>query len=171
MGKKLWWTLSIVLVIILIAVGFYFTKVNNIFADKKNLEKPDLDIDFLLSNPGTQVIFEEHIDYITNELGAYKLHSHDDEPAVIVFEMTDIDKQIALVKGDDDSYATEEIPSDYDLLIKGEQLVVAQLIESDNLSEELSSKVESGEISVELVSDMGTLSLKGFLSIYNELNA
>jgi len=45
------------------------------------------------------------------------------------------------------------------------------LIESDNLSEELSSKVESGEISVELVSDMGTLSLKGFLSIYNELNA
>ncbi len=170
MGKKLWWILGVILVIILIVFAFYFTKINNIFADKKNLEKPEVDIDFLMSNPGTQVIFEEHIDYVTNELGAYKLHSYNDEDAVIVFEMTDINKKIALIKNGG-SHATEEIPQEYDLLIKGEQIVVAQLVESENLNEELANKVNSGEISVQLISDMGTLGLKGFLAIYEELNA
>jgi hypothetical protein len=170
MGKKLWWTLGIILVLILVLAGFYFTQINNVFAQKKNLEKPDVDISLLLSNPGTQVIFEEHIDYLTNELGVYKLHSYDDENAVIVFEIVDIDKKIALIKNGK-SHATEDIPDNYDLLIKGEQLVVAELIDSENLSENLIKAVEEGKISVELISDMTTLGLKGFLAIYDELGA
>ncbi len=154
--------------IILIILGFYFTQINNIFADKKNLEKPFVDLDLL--NSGAQVIFGEHIDYLTNEIGAYKLHSYMGEESVIVFEMTDINKKIALIKNGE-SYTSEEIPKKYDLIIKGEQIVVAELIESENLNKDLDDYVERGKISIELVSDMTTLSMKGFLGIYDELSS
>jgi uncharacterized LabA/DUF88 family protein len=167
MSKKVWLGLGI-LIVILIILGFYFTQINNIFADKKNLEKPSIDLELLSS--GGQVIFGEHIDYLTNEIGAYKLHSYGGENAIIIFEMTDIDKKIALIKNGE-SYVSEDIPEKYDLIIKGEQIVVAELIESENLNELLSEYVEQGKISVELVSDMTTLSMKGFLGIYDELSS
>jgi hypothetical protein len=167
--RKVWWILIIVFgVLILGGALFYFTQINNVFAEKKDLEKPEVDVNLLLETPGTQIINEEHVEYIANEIGSYKLHSYEGESAVIVFEMTDIDKKIAVVKNGE-SYVTEDIPDSIDLIVKSNQLTAAELIESEDLSESIVSLVEEGKIEVELVSDMTTLTLKGFLAVYEEL--
>ena len=168
--KKVFWFLIIVLVVFILTFAvFYFTKFNNIFASKKNLEKPSISIDFIKNNPGIQVIKEEHIDYLTNELGAYKLHSYNDEAAVMVFEITDINKKLALIVDDSKSSVKEDIPEKYDMLISGDQLVIAELIESTNLSEDIVAMGDDGNITVELVSDMTTLAMKGYLAVYSEI--
>ena len=173
MDKKPKWILisigAVLLLIILSGLSFYFTQINNAFVNKPDIPKPGIDIDYLLANPGVQVIFGEHITYVTNELGSYKLHDSGGENAVIVFYMADIDTELALIQDYADSEVTDEIPDNYDIRISGDQIHVAELIESDNLGEEMSEKVEAGDVQVEIVSDMGTLALKGYLGIYEEL--
>ncbi len=173
MKKKLKWTLlsvgGFVALVIFGGLIFYFTQINNVFVEKPDIPKPDIDIEYLLANPGTQVIFDEHIRYVTNELGSYKLHESGDEDAIIVFYMSDIDKELTLIQDYADSEVVEETPVNYDVRISGEQLDVAELIESDDLSADMGWKVEDGSIQVELNSDMGTLALKGYLAIYDEL--
>lgn len=168
--KKLIWAIIIVFVLLILIGGlFYFTKINNIFASKETLEKPGVDRELLLSDPTAQVIHEEHVEYMANEMGAYKLHKYSDESAVIVFEMSDINKEIALVKDEDDAYATEEIPENYDLVVIANQETAANIIESEKVSQSIVEYVESGDVEVEIVSDEGTLALKGFLAVYNEI--
>jgi hypothetical protein len=147
---------------------FYFTQINNVFAEKEVLEKPVVDFDLLAINPAAQIIHEEHVEYIANEMGSYKLHSYDDEPAVIVFEMTDIDKEIALIK-EDESYATEEIPESYDLVVRSDQQSAGEIIESEDVSQAIVEYVEDGKIEVEIISDEATLAMKGFLAVYDEI--
>jgi hypothetical protein len=167
--RKLWWIIIIVfLVLILGGAIFYFTQINNIFAKKEVLEKPDVDFDLLLSDPSAQIIHEEHVEYLANEMGAYKLHVYNDEAAVIIFEMTDINKKIALIK-EDESYATEEIPTNYDLIVKSDQRSAGEIIESEDVSQKIVDYVEADKIEVEIISDETTLAMKGFLAIYNEL--
>jgi uncharacterized protein YxeA len=168
--KKVWWIIITVFVLLILSGAiFYFTQVNNIFAKKNELVKPDVDLDLLLEDPSAQIIQEVHVEYIANEMGAYKLHSSSSEAAVIVFEMTDIDKEIAFVKDDDDAYATEDIPENYDLVIKSTQLIVAEIIGSEEVSDAIVENVQTGEIEVEIISDETTLALKGFLAVYEEI--
>jgi len=167
--RKLWWIIIVVFfVLILGGAIFYFTQINNIFAKKEVLEKPDVDFDLLLSDPTAQIIHEEHVEYLANEMGSYKLHSYDDEPAVIVFEMTDINKEIALIK-EDESYATEDIPEFYDLVVKSDQRSAGEIIESEDVSQAIVDYVEEGKIEVEIISDETTLAMKGFLAVYDEI--
>ncbi len=173
MNKGLKWTLisvcAFVLLVIIGSIIFYFTQINNAFVSKPDIPKPEVDIDYLLANPGTQVIFGEHVRYLSNEFGSYKLHESGGEDAVIVFYMTDIGVEMALIQDYADSEVVDEIPESHDLRISGEQLIIAELIESDNLGEDMSEKVDAGDIEIEIISDMGTLALKGYLGIYDEL--
>ena len=163
---KFWKTFGIVIVIlILLGTGFYFTKINNIFAIKPDIEKPEVDVDFIEQNLGVQVIQEEHIEYLANELGSYKLHEDSGEDAVIVFDMIDIGISFALVK-DGETYITEDIPEVVDIIIRGEQIVIARLIESRDLISALMRELEAGNIEIEIISDESTLALKGYLAIY-----
>lgn len=163
---KFWKTLGvIIIVIILLGTGFYFTKINNIFATKPDIEKPEVDVDFIEQNPGVQVIQEEHIEYLANELGSYKLHEDSGEDAVIVFEMTDIEVSFALIKNGE-TYITEDIPEIIDMIVRGKQLVIARLIESRDLISALMGELEAGNIEIEIISDESTLALKGYLAIY-----
>ena len=165
--KGLYIFLIVLLILILIVAGYYFIVINNIFASKLDIEKPVVDLEYLAANPGTQVIFEEHIEYLANEIGAYKLHSSGDSNAVILFEMTDINEKIALIKNGE-AYATNDIPGSYDIVIKGEQMVVGELIMSEDLVEDLKTAVNNGEIEIQVISDQATLASKGYLAIYQE---
>ena len=161
--------IGVVLVLVfLFGLGFYFTVINNIFASKPELEKPNVDVEKLMNNPGTQVIFEEHIEYLANGLGSYKLHDYSGEDAIIVFEMTDVGKSFALIKNGN-SEIVEEVFEEYDLIVKGSQMVIIDLLESEDLVGSLKEEVESGNVIVEIVSDEKTLAMKGFLSIYESL--
>ncbi len=167
--RKIWWIIIIVFVLLILGGAiFYFTQINNIFANKKNLVRPEVNLDLLLEDPTVQVIHEEHVEYLANEMGAYKLHTYGDETAAIVFEMTDIDKKIALVV-DDDAYATEDIPESYDLVVKSTQLIVAEIFQEEDVGDALVERVQAGEIGVEIISDETTLAMKGFLAVYEEL--
>ena len=163
---KFWKTFGIVIVVIfLLGTGFYFTKINDIFATKPDIEKPEINIDFIEQNPGMQVIEEEHLAYLANKLGSYKLHEGSGEDAVIVFEMTDTGVSFALIK-DGETYVTENIPEVIDIIIRGEQIVIARLIESRDLISALMREIEAGNIEIEIISDESTLALKGYLAIY-----
>jgi hypothetical protein len=167
--KKIWWIVIVVfLVLILGGAIFYFTQINNIFAKKELLEKPEIDFDLLLSDPTAQIIYEEHVEYLANEMGSYKLHKYGEEDAVIIFEMIDIDKKIALIKNEE-SYATEDIPSKYDLVVKSDQRSAGEIIESEDVSAAIVEYVEAGKIEVEVISDETTLAMKGFLAVYEEI--
>lgn len=156
------------LVLVLTITGFYFTQINNIFAVKADIEKPEIDLNFIEENPGVQVIGEEHLAYLANELGTYKLHSSSGENAVLVFEMTDINIKFALVINGE-LYITQDIPEVVDLIIRGKQLIIARLIDSDNLVSLLQEELQSGNIKIELISDETTLAMKGYLAIYESL--
>jgi hypothetical protein len=173
MKKGLKWTLisvsAFVLLIIFGGMIFYFTQINNAFISKPDIPKPEVDIAYLLANPGTQIIFEEHIVYLSNEFGSYKIHESSGGDAVIVFYMVDIDTEVALIQNYADSEVVDEIPDEYDLRISGEQIVIANLIESDNLGDDMKDSIDAGEIEIEIISDMGTLALKGYLGVYDEL--
>lgn len=168
--KKVLLIIGFIFIVLLLSGGiYYFTQIDNIFAEKVELEKPEVNLALLLEDSTAQVIQEVHVEYIANEIGAYKLHSSSDEAAVIVFEMTDIDKEIALIKDDDDAYATEEIPENYDLVVKSTQLIVAEILQEDDVSAGIVEGVQAGEIEVEINSDETTLAMKGFLAVYEEI--
>ncbi len=155
-------------VLCIILFGFYFTKINNIFAIKPEIEKPELEIDFIEQNPGVQIIEEEHLEYLANELGSYKLHSSSGEDAVLVFEVTDVNINFAFI-ANGESYVTQDIPANIDLIIKGDQITIARLINSENLVYALQSEFEEGNIEIEIISDETTLAMKGYLSIYESI--
>ena len=158
-----------ILGIILIGVGYYFFVVNNILAQKADIVKPELNLKLLEENPNLQIIKNEHVEYLGNEVGSYKLKPSDGEEAVIIFEMADINKEVALIKGDQDSYATEEIPENVDLIVRGDQIELGNIILSENVVSAMKDSLEEGNLEIEVVSDQETLLDKGFLPIYQEL--
>tara|TARA_Y100000034_G_C6903295_1_gene418439 strand:+ start:3526 stop:4032 length:507 start_codon:yes stop_codon:yes gene_type:complete len=166
---KTWKIICIVfLILVLSGALFYFTQINNIFAVKPDVEKPEINLEFIEENPGIQVIEEEHLEYLANEFGSYKLHSSSGEDAVLVFEMTDVRISFALIINGD-AHITQDIPGIIDLIIRGEQLVIARLIESDDLISALQEEIQAGNIEIELISDETTLAMKGYLAIYESL--
>lgn len=156
--------MSIAVLVVVVGAVFYFTQVNNIFATKLTLEKPLIDIKVL--EAGGQAILVEHVEYLANEIGVYKLHPYNGGPVVIVFEMVDIDKRIALVK-DTETYATEEIPEIQDILIRTEQKTVVEIFESESVVEGIRGVAREGEIEIIPVADQETLAMKGYLAIYD----
>ena len=136
------WKITLIVIFILgfLSSIFYFTVINNIFVVKPEMDAPDIDMEFIENNYGVEVIEEEHIEYLANELGGYMLHSSGGEDAVIVFEMIDTGSSFALIVNGD-SYVTQNIPNTIDLIVSGEQIVIARLIRSQNLINDLSTEL------------------------------
>ena len=82
--------------------------------------------------------------------------------------MTDVKTRFALV-ANGDSHITQYVPEVIDLIIKGEQIVIAGLIESEDIVISLQEEFEAGNIEIELISDETTLAMKGYFAIYETL--
>jgi len=166
--------MAIIAVILIIAAfgGAYYFVIAPSLISKPFIEKPSLPEDGLSRiKLGEQVINSSHINYVINEIGAYKLRKKfgtKDYP-IMEFVLTDVNKRYY-------SYVRDHIPKTKkgnakgeDIVIKGSQETVVAILESTSILAEVKEARDDGRIQVELVSDMKTLAVKGYLSIYDTL--
>ena len=163
--------LAVILVVIVFGGAYYFVISPNMVS-KPFIEMPTLPGDFAerISN-GESVINSSHINYLINEIGAYKLRKKfgtKDFP-IMEFVLTDINKRYY-------SYVNDNIPitkkgnaKNEDIIIKGSQETVLNILKSGSVLSAVKEAKDKGDIDIELVSDMKTLAAKGYLSLYDSL--
>jgi len=177
-GEKLHWisghimaVISIILVVVAFGGAYYFVIAPNMVL-KPFIEKPSLPENGLSRiQSGEQIISSEHINYLINEIGAYKLRKKfgtKDYP-VMEFFLTDINVRYY-------SYVKDNLPvtkkgnaKNEDIIIKGSQEVVFNIFESMDISFAVKEAKDNGDIQFEIVSDTKTLAIKGYFPIYDNL--
>jgi len=163
--------IAIILIITVFGGAYYFVIAPNLVS-KPLIEKPSLPEDGLNRIKAKEhVINSSHINYIINEIGAYKLHKQfgTKNYPIMEFVLTDLGGRYY-------SYVNDNIPKtkkgnakNEDIIIKGTQEAIFNILKSDSILEAVKEAKDNGKIQVELISDMKTLAAKGYLSIYDTL--
>jgi|SRR3989339_1187750 len=163
--------LAIIAVVVVVAVfgGAYYLVIAPNLILKPYIEKPALPEDALEKiNGGEDIIKEGHINYIMNELGAYKLHKTfgtNNLPIVeVVFK--DVDKRYYSYVKDNMPVTKEGNAKGEDIVIEIDQETAYNILESNSPLATIKESVNNGDIDTELVADMKTLAMKGYLSLY-----
>lgn len=162
-------TIAIILVIGVFGGAYYFVIAPNMIS-KPFIEKPLLPDDALEKiGEGETVINTEHINYMVNELGAYKLHKSfgTKNYPVMEFVLIDTNEKFYSYVVDNKPITKEGNPKNEDIIIKGSQETIVNIFESDNFVEDVEEAVTNNEIAVGLTADMKTLATKGYLSLYD----
>ena len=177
-GEKLHWisghimaVISIILVVVAFGGAYYFVIAPNMIS-KPFIEKPTLPEDGLSRiKSGEQIIGAEHINYLINEIGAYKLRKKfgTKNYPIMEFLLTDINVRYYSYVKDNMPVTKKGNAKDEDIIIKGSQEVAFNVLGSDDTSIAVKEAKDKGDIEVEIVSDMKTLAVKGYLSIYDTL--
>ena len=163
--------LAIVLVVVAFGGAYYFVIQPNMVA-KPFIPKPYFDADSLEKiRAGESVVREEHINYIINEIGAYKLKNPfgKDSYPIMEFVITDLDDMYYSYVKDHIPFTKKGNAKGEDIVINGNQEIVYEVLSSDNVFRAVQAANSEGKIQVELVSDMKTLASKGYLSLYDAL--
>jgi len=163
--------IAVILVVVVFGGAYYFVIAPNLVS-KPFIEKPSLPEDALsMIRGGMSVINSSHINYIINEIGAYKLRKPfgTKEYPIIEFVLTDIGKMYYAYIKDNIPKTKEGNAKNEDIVIKGSQETVLGVLQSDDISGAVKEANDNGDILVELVSSMTTLASKGYLSIYDSL--
>ena len=166
--------LVVIAVIVVLAVfggAYYFIIAPNLIS-KPLIEKPVLAADGLYKiGAGESVISAEHINYLINEIGAYKLKKpfgSEDYP-IMEFLLTDTNERYYAYVKDNVPKTKKGNAKAEDIIIKGSQETVFKIISSDNLILAVKEAEDKGEVEVEFTSDMKVLAVKGYLSLYDTL--
>ncbi|HZX44967.1 MAG TPA: hypothetical protein VFF28_04760 [Candidatus Nanoarchaeia archaeon] len=161
---------ALVIVVIVFGGAYYFIIAPNLVS-KPSIEKPAFSENAIEEmSEGKQAISPEHINYLVNELDGYKLkNTWGDKLPIIEFLFTDTNVRYYSYVKDHVPITKEGNAKGNDILIKGSQQVAYEIIESGNIPQATKQAVDSGKLSVELVSDMKTLATKGYLSIYDNV--
>ncbi len=142
-------------VVIFVAImGFYFTVISPL-TPKPALEKP------LLAEG--QNVSSEHIEWVVNELGGYKL-----QPTAQI-ELAVEENKFTVSTKDGKPSAAAGAASDPDLRITANREAFVSILASNNTNAEIISLYNQGAVSVELLKDQATLALKGYKGIYDAL--
>lgn len=166
--------MAIIAVILIVAAfgGAYYFVIAPSLVSKPLIEKPSLPEDALERiGAGEGVINSSHINYVINEIGAYKLKKPfgtKDYP-VMEFVLTGVNERYYSYVKDNMPVTKKGNAKDEDIIIKGSQGTVVEVLESANLLGEVREAKDDGRIKVELVSDMKILAAKRYLSIYDTL--
>ncbi len=163
--------IAIILVIAVFGGAYYFVIAPNMVS-KPFIEKPDLPDDALEKiRGGEQVITSGHINYLINEIGAYKLRKPFATKSlpIIEFIITDTNEKFYSYVNDNKPTTKKGNPKNEDIIIKGSQETILKILESGNTLAAVKQANDNNEIQVELVSDMKTLAAKGYLSLYDTL--
>ena len=143
-------SLVVALILLIVIIQFFVLK-----PAKPYIPKPDF-------KDGDEVQIQ-HIDWLSNELGAYQL-SPDAEMEMIVaekvFTVKVVDKRPMSSLGN---------ATDPDIRIRGDYPSFVQIFSSTDIMTEVSKLYKEGKVQVELVKDLGTLVLKGYKGIYDNI--
>ena len=151
---------AVIIVIILAVIAYFYFGIISPVATKPALQKPLL--------KAGEPVKNEHINWIVNELGGYKLHpSLSGEPPEIEVLVADMTFAVTTVKGR--TSAREGPATNPDIVIKAPYDAVVRIFASDNLLKEISNLYNEGTVTFELLKDQATLALKGYKGIYDEL--
>jgi len=166
--------LAIIAVILVVGVfggAYYFVIAPNLVA-KPFIEQPSLPSDGLdRIEAGESVIGSEHIGYLINEIGAYKLRKPfggEDMP-IMEFVLTDINSRFYAYVKDHKPITKAGNAKGEDIVIKGSQETVFNILSSIDVLTAVKEAKDNGEVEVELVADMKVLAAKGYLSLYDAL--
>ncbi|MFA5020270.1 MAG: hypothetical protein WC533_04180 [Candidatus Pacearchaeota archaeon] len=153
------------LAISLIVFGILVYKFVSNNPDKPFVSKPGIS-DIVSENVSVQ---PEHVQYLLNEMGAYKLHnspltSNTPKIELVIdgesFSAEVVDNKIIIIK---------EVLENEDIRFITSKEAIFEAIKSDDIVETFKSSIEMGESNYEIVGDKKTLFLKGYLSIYEEI--
>lgn len=163
--------IAVILVVIVFWGAYYFVIAPNLIS-KPFIENPSLPEDALQRiRAGEHIIGAEHINYIINEIGAYKLRRTfwTRKYPIMEFVLTDIGKRYYSYVKDHVPITKEGNAKGEDIVIKGSQETAFNILESETTLAAVKKANNEGEIQTELVANMKLLATKGYLSIYGTL--
>jgi len=163
--------ISIILVVIVFGGAYYFVIAPNMVA-KPFIPNPGLPKDALSRiNAGEEVINSSHINYLINEIGAYKLKKlfGTKKYPIMEFVLTDINQRYYAYVKDHIPITKKGNAKDEDIVMEGSQETVVEILEDVDLVGEVRNAKDDGRIKVDLVASMKTLASKGYLSLYDTL--
>jgi hypothetical protein len=141
----------------------YFFIISPTFVFKPQLTKPTL--------AEGEPVGTEHIQWLVNELGAYKLHDSplSGDKSEIEMYVTTEKKYFSVVTENNVPKATEGRASDPDIRISGSRQVIVQLLASSDMLADTKSMANDGTIQLDILKDMAELVPKGYKALYDEL--
>ncbi len=159
--KTLKWLIGVALfIIILSSLLIYFIVISPTFIFKPKIEKPE----------GKDISAKE-LQYIANELGAYRLHFSPMDGRGAQFEIFINDKGIKYTISIEKTYPNAikaEAPYP-DLRIVANEDTLMELFKSEDIMKTSADFYEKNLIAVELIEDINTLTLKGYKQIYEDV--
>ncbi|MBW2988897.1 hypothetical protein KY358_01115 [Candidatus Woesearchaeota archaeon] len=164
--------ITAIFIVVIVFGGAYYLVIAPNMVPKPIVEKPVLPEDGLktIAEGGT-VIEAEHINYLLNEAGGYKLKKPIGTGSYPIMEVWVTDSE-DMFYGYVDRHEIETKKGnarDEDITIKGDQETIYNILNSDNVLDSLKEAKENGKITVELKKDMKVLAAKGYLSIYDSI--
>jgi hypothetical protein len=163
--------IAVILVIVIFGGAYYLVIAPNLVS-KPFIEKPFLPEDALdRIRAGEHIINSSHINYLINEIGAYKLRKQfgTKNYPIMEFLLIDINERYYTFVKDNKPVTKEGNAKDEDIIIKANQEAAFNILKSENIQKAVKEANNNGKIQVELISDMKTLAAKGYLSIYDSL--
>ena len=153
--------LGAIVAIVVGAIGYVYFGVVSPAAEKPVIEKPAL-----LEG---QNVDTEHIRWLANELGAYKIHSSlSSEEAQIEIVVEGV--PFAVTNGEGGPIASDGKAENPDIRITAGRASFGELMAAQNIKSKIVELYDSGKIGVELLKDQAALALKGYKSIYDQIN-
>ncbi len=112
----------------------------------------------------------EDVNYVVNELGAYKLHpSLAGEKAEI--ELVTAGKTFSVTTENGRTVTKEGAATDPDIRIAASVEVFATLLSAADIKAEIQNQYNDGAVRVDVLKDATVLALKGYKGIYDELQS
>ncbi|MCM2325304.1 MAG: hypothetical protein NDI94_02485 [Candidatus Woesearchaeota archaeon] len=162
--------ITILLIAFLLYTYFFILSPTNV--EKPQMERPPIQQAESNVTMGQGKVGDDHVEYIVNELGGYKLHDEplSGEPPVIEFIVSDTKDTYSVII-EDNVPIVKESDAKPDLRISGDAATLLRLCSSKSLQSEIVPMVKEGTIQIEIITDEKTLALKGYKSIYDSLNS
>jgi len=154
----------LVLLIVVGSVFVYFFYISPIFIAKPYIEKPFLSED----NPS---IVSDHITYIVNELGGYKLHGG---PFGGIAQMElffpDINKKFTITVDKHHIYTVGGDAPNPDIVLSATEQVFIDMFRAEDLMTKAKETVKLEMVQVDPIVDETVLAMKGYKAIYDALS-
>ena len=163
MGRGKILAFSIMMFILAGALYAYFFVISPTFVAKPTIERPSL--------AAGEPVEEKHIQYLVNELGAYKLHNPplSNQMPVIEILVTPANQYFTVKVEGNIPRTTPGRAEDPDIRISGSRDSVAQMLMSGDIAAEAKKLSDEGKINVEILKEMPELIAMGYKALYDEL--
>ena len=166
---------SVCLVAMLISYTYFFM-ISPSFVDKPYIEKPEIkeSMEKVLGSgdaPISVMVEEEHVEYIVNEIGGYKLHDNPltGEPAVFEIAVTDTGQKFFIKIENNIPKTASGFSGQADLRISGKGKDILDLIDSTSFSQDIVNMVKDSRIMIVVLTDEKTLVMKGYKGVYDKI--